>query len=130
MRRNIDDQKPEGLTMDQKTLKKLLLNYGEYPSKYRMMIWRYLLCLPENKEAFDVLYTKGIHFTQYHLHKRYPISNSSVFRKIQRILSALANLSPVFGTIDYLPEIIFPFIKVFNQSSQTIFEMILSFFGK
>lgn len=89
-----------------------------------------MLQLPENKEHFEVLYSKGIHFTQYSLHQRYPISNSSIFRKIQRIISALANLSPIFGTVDYLPEVLFPFLKVFNQSSCSIFEIIATFFGK
>ena len=116
-------------TLNHTTLRKLLVNYGEYPSKYRMLIWRFLLNIPENKESFEVLYSKGIHFTQYSLHKRYPISNSSIFRKIQRIISAMANLSPIFGAVEYLPELIFPFLKVFNQSSSTIFEIVLTFFG-
>ncbi|KAL9658438.1 hypothetical protein ABK040_005982 [Willaertia magna] len=111
-----------------KTLKKLLFNYGEYPGKYRMLIWRFILCLPENKEAFDILYQRGIHYTQYNLHKRYPITNTTILRKIQRIISALTNLSPVFGTVDYLPELVFPFIKVFGNSVISVFEVVLTFF--
>lgn len=33
------------------TLKRLLLNYGQYPAKHRLLIWRFLLRLPENRQV-------------------------------------------------------------------------------
>lgn len=36
------------------TLQELLLAYGEYPSKYRLLVWDFLLRLPHNSNAFQV----------------------------------------------------------------------------
>lgn len=35
-------------------LQELLLTYGEYPAKYRLLVWDFLLRLPHNSEAFQV----------------------------------------------------------------------------
>ena len=35
-------------------LQELLLAYGEYPAKYRLLVWDFLLRLPHNSEAFQV----------------------------------------------------------------------------
>ncbi len=35
-------------------LQELLLAYGEYPAKYRLLVWDFLLRLPHKSEAFQV----------------------------------------------------------------------------
>ena len=35
-------------------VQELLLAYGEYPGKYRLLVWDFLLRLPHNSEAFQV----------------------------------------------------------------------------
>ena len=35
-------------------VQELLLAYGEYPAKYRLLVWDFLLRLPHNSEAFQV----------------------------------------------------------------------------
>ena len=35
-------------------MQELLLAYGEYPAKYRLLVWDFLLRLPHNSEAFQV----------------------------------------------------------------------------
>lgn len=47
-----------------------------------------------------------------------------------RVLSCLAHLAPVFAACDSLPEIVFPFIKIFNNDLISAFESILSLFCK
>ena len=47
--------------LSKKKLKKLLADFGEYPERYRVMIWKTLLQIPENKEAFEAITDLGIH---------------------------------------------------------------------
>jgi hypothetical protein len=42
-------------------LKKLLNGYGEYPHRYRLAIWEFLLALPRNGEAAALLRGRGEH---------------------------------------------------------------------
>jgi hypothetical protein len=42
-------------------LKKLLNACGEYPPRYRLLIWEFLLQLPRNRDAFEVLQERGPH---------------------------------------------------------------------
>jgi hypothetical protein len=84
--KQMEEASDEGqrITLNMKSLKQLLLTYGEYPAKYRTLIWRYVLCLPENQGAYDVLSAKGSHPVQQDLYKRYPIDNSVMFRKLEK----------------------------------------------
>jgi hypothetical protein len=84
--KKMEEASDEGqhVTLNMTSLKQLLLTYGEYPAKYRTLIWRYILCLPENQGAYDVLSTKGVHPVQQDLYKRYPIENSVMFRKLEK----------------------------------------------
>lgn len=72
----------------------LLHRFGEFPEKYRLLIWRFLLRLPENNGAFRALVAKGVHPAFRDLHKRYPINDTRLFRRLRRIVSALAFWSP------------------------------------
>ncbi|XP_011804686.1 PREDICTED: TBC1 domain family member 31 [Colobus angolensis palliatus] len=76
---------PDGLS--KKRLQILLKGYGEYPTKYRMFIWRSLLQLPENHTAFSSLIDKGTHVTFLNLQKKYPIKSRKLLRVLQRYIS-------------------------------------------
>ncbi|PVD20370.1 hypothetical protein C0Q70_18524 [Pomacea canaliculata] len=102
----------------------ILKGYGEYPSKYRMFIWRKLLCLPENHAAYGALVDKGVHPAYSNLHKAYPIKSSKLLRILQRILSALAHWAPIFGETQFLPSLAFPFVKLFQNNHLVCFEMV------
>ncbi|PNJ76332.1 TBC1D31 isoform 10, partial [Pongo abelii] len=73
---------PDGL--NKKRLQILLKGYGEYPTKYRMFIWRSLLQLPENHTAFSTLIDKGTHVAFLNLQKKYPIKSRKLLRVLQR----------------------------------------------
>ena len=47
--------------VNQKKLEQYLRTHVAYPNKYRPLIWRFLLRLPENTEAFQALALRGIH---------------------------------------------------------------------
>jgi len=43
-----------------------------------------------------------------------------------RILSALAHWSPIFLQVEYLPQIVFPFLKVIPNDDLYVFELIMA----
>uniref|UniRef100_A0AAY5EYC4 TBC1 domain family member 31 n=1 Tax=Electrophorus electricus TaxID=8005 RepID=A0AAY5EYC4_ELEEL len=113
---------PDGL--NKKRLQTLLRTFGEYPAKYRMFIWRSLLRLPENHAAFSSLTEKGLHSAYLSLHEHYPIKSPKLQRGLQRVLSALAHWSAIFGETEYLPLLAFPFVKLFQNNPLICFEVV------
>ncbi|KAM4687302.1 TBC1 domain family member 31 [Discoglossus pictus] len=119
---NKENELPTGLNKNR--LKALLKGFGEYPTKYRMFIWRSLLQLPENHAAFSSLTDKGTHSQYLLLHQEYPIKSRKLLRVLQRTLSALAHWSAIFGETKYLPLLAFPFVKLFQNNQLICFEVV------
>ncbi|XP_028392859.1 TBC1 domain family member 31-like [Dendronephthya gigantea] len=119
-----DEQSTVSDGLSHSRLKAILKGYGEYPAKYRMFIWRSLLELPENHAAFCSLVDKGTHSAFVRLHENYPIKSRKLLRILQRILSALAHWSAVFGETEYLPLLVFPFVKLFQNNQLICFEVV------
>lgn len=122
----IAELQPHEVALNVHRLRSLLQNYGEFPDKYRLLIWRFLLRLPENHEAFRNLVARGVHPSCEDLHERYPIKDQRLFRKLRRCLSAIAFWSPVFGELPYLPALAFPFVKLFQRDDLAAFETVLT----
>eukprot|EP00501_MAST-03F_sp_TOSAG23-6_P000809 GSMAST32.ASY1.ANO1.839.1 assembled CDS len=96
-----------------------------FPVKHRLLCWRFLLRLPENRVAFDALRQRGIHPAFKSLSDRYPIKNRRLLARLQRILSALGHWSPVFAELPYLPVLSFPFVKTTSTSDDVVsFELL------
>ncbi|XP_045717058.1 TBC1 domain family member 31 isoform X2 [Phyllostomus hastatus] len=110
--------------LNKKRLQILLKGYGEYPTKYRMFIWRSLLQLPENHTAFSSLVDKGVHMAFLNLQQKYPIRSWKLLRVLQRTLSALAHWSAIFSETPYLPLLAFPFVKLFQNNQLVCFEVV------
>uniref|UniRef100_A0A7N5JY07 TBC1 domain family member 31 n=1 Tax=Ailuropoda melanoleuca TaxID=9646 RepID=A0A7N5JY07_AILME len=119
---NKENELSDGL--NKKRLQILLKGYGEYPTKYRMFIWRSLLQLPENHTAFSSLEDKGVHVAFLNLQKKYPIKSRKLLRVLQRTLSALAHWSAIFSETPYLPLLAFPFVKLFQNNQLICFEVV------
>ncbi|OQS06911.1 hypothetical protein THRCLA_01053 [Thraustotheca clavata] len=117
----------KNVQLQKKRLAQLLRSYQAYPERYRMLAWRYLLELPENMDAFTALLNKGPHPSFIRLEKQYPIHNQRLFRRLQRVLSAIAYWCPAFGEADYLPSLVFPFVKVCENNDLMAFEVTLTF---
>ncbi|XP_072323024.1 TBC1 domain family member 31 isoform X1 [Scyliorhinus torazame] len=113
---------PAGL--NKKRLQALLKEFGEYPEKYRMFIWRSLLQLPENHAAFSSLTDKGTHAGYLGIHEKYPIKSRKLLRILQRVLSAMAHWSVIFSEVSYLPLLAFPFVKLFQNNQLIGFEVV------
>ncbi|KAL7057906.1 hypothetical protein AAHC03_016996 [Spirometra sp. Aus1] len=110
--------------LGRRRLRALLQEYGRFPAKHRLFIWRYLLQLPENTEAYKVLAQKGTHPSFANLAEKYPIKSSKLFRALQRTCSALAFWSELFGETNYLPLLAFPFVKLFQGNQLQAFEVL------
>ncbi|KAM6216081.1 TBC1 domain family member 31 [Rhynchocyon petersi] len=119
---NKENELPDGL--NKKRLQMLLKGYGEYPTKYRMFIWRSLLQLPENHTTFSSLLDKGVHVAFLSLQETYPIRSRKLLRVLQRTLSALAHWSAIFSETPYLPLLAFPFVKLFQNNQLVCFEVV------
>ncbi|KAM3873428.1 TBC1 domain family member 31 [Diretmus argenteus] len=117
-----ENELPAGL--NKKRLVALLKAFGEYPAKYRMFVWRSLLCLPENHAAYSSLTDKGLHSAYLTLHDKYPIKSHKLQRGLQRVLSALAHWAAIFGETEYLPLVAFPFVKLFQNNPLLCFEVV------
>lgn len=116
------DELPAGL--NKKRLVDLLKAFGEYPAKYRMFVWRSLLGLPENHAAYSSLTDKGLHSAYLTLHDKYPIKSHKLQRGLQRVLSALAHWAAIFGEVEFLPLVAFPFVKLFQNNPMLCFEVV------
>ncbi|KAF3840112.1 hypothetical protein F7725_018829 [Dissostichus mawsoni] len=110
--------------LNKKRLVALLKGFGEYPAKYRMFVWRSLLCLPENHAAYSSLTDKGLHSAYLTLQDKYPIKSHKLQRGLQRVLSALAHWAAIFGEVEYLPLVAFPFVKLFQNNPMLCFEVV------
>ncbi|XP_076006622.1 TBC1 domain family member 31 isoform X2 [Genypterus blacodes] len=117
-----ENELPAGL--NKKRLVAMLKAFGEYPAKYRMFVWRSLLCLPENLAAYSSLTDRGLHPAYLTLHEKYPIKSHKLQRGLQRVLSALAHWAAIFGETDYLPLVAFPFVKLFQNNPLLCFEVV------
>ncbi|XP_019849062.1 PREDICTED: TBC1 domain family member 31-like [Amphimedon queenslandica] len=113
-----------GVSLNLAKLRSILRGYGEYPAKYRSFIWRSLLQLPLNHMSYSTLLDKGTHSAYIDIGDKYPIKSQKLLRILQRTLSALSHWSPLFSEVDYLPPLIFPFVKHFQNNQLVIFEMV------
>ncbi|KAJ3108872.1 TBC1 domain member 31 [Phlyctochytrium planicorne] len=96
--------------LNRRKLRKFLKYYGSYPEKYR---------LPENRDSYEALLGKGLHPSFADFRKKYPM-------KSERVLSALAHWSPIFENLDYLPSLVFPFVKLFLNDMFSGFETVMT----
>ncbi|KAJ3331719.1 TBC1 domain member 31 [Blyttiomyces sp. JEL0837] len=112
--------------INRRKLLKFLKHYGAFPNEYRALIWRLLLKLPENRDAYEVLMKKGIHPCAKDFRKKFPLKSERLAKSMERVLSGLAFWSPIFEDLDYLPQMIFPFIKLFINDMFSAFEAVMT----
>jgi len=110
--------------IDRKELKNVLNGFGEFPARYRLLIWRHLLQIPENESSFKALWERGRHSSVANLDKTYPLKSQRLFRALERTISCVAHWNSLFGELDYIPIMVFPFVKLFQHSPIHCFEVI------
>ncbi|KAJ2945445.1 hypothetical protein O0L34_g257 [Tuta absoluta] len=112
------------ICMDSARLRRILMQYGEYPDKFRSIIWRSLLNTPRNKAAYSALVDKGIHPVYKDIEKQFTIHSSVTLKNLKRLLSCLAHWCPLFGVMKFLPGFVFPFVKVLQKDPLLLFECV------
>eukprot|EP00937_MAST-01D_sp_MAST-1D-sp2_P004524 g4524.t1 len=117
---------PSARRLNRRRLRALLRRFGEFPSKYRPVVWRFLLRLPENREAFSSLVQKGTHPAFAAIGQKFPVQSRRLLTKLQRVLSCLAHWSPVLAQVPYLPALTFPFVKFYGADEVAAFETVMS----
>lgn len=102
----------------------ILKEFGEYPEKYRQIIWKTILKLPQNENAFKLLLQRGYHSCVSNYGNLFPLSDQKQLIQLKKIASCLAFWSNLFGHLDFLPSFVFPFLKLFRQDALGCFETI------
>ncbi|XP_045125100.1 TBC1 domain family member 31-like isoform X2 [Portunus trituberculatus] len=102
---------------------RILLEFGSFPDKYRRVIWASVLELPRNYSVFSALLDKGTHPAYQDLEETLQLSDTGLFKALQRTLSCLAHWAPFLAKVSYLPEFVFPFIKVYRTNPLLAFEV-------
>ena len=109
-----------------KTLQQTLIGCGSYPESARKYIWRYLLSLPNNTSQFFIFSGKGIHPLYLNFEKNFPLNENQMLIRLQKICSLISFWSYDIGKINYLPKIIFPFLKSFPGDDIFVFETVMA----
>jgi len=118
--------KKDRVAFNRVQLQKMLKFFGEFPEKYRVLVWRFLLELPENNTAYVALVNRGRHSNWNNLFEKFPIHSQRVFLRFERIIFALAHWSPLFTQVSYLPALIFPFVKLFGMDEMSSLETVMT----
>eukprot|EP01135_Chromosphaera_perkinsii_P002279 Nk52_evm65s221 gene=Nk52_evmTU65s221 len=108
-------------------LRAIVKKYGEFPARYRFLIWKFLLQLPYNSEAYHGLVSKGEHISWRKLVRQYPIKSRKLMRSLEQQLSNLSHWGTIFEELPYLPLIVFPFVKLYANEPVSCFEMCATF---
>eukprot|EP00697_Spironema_sp_BW2_P003515 gnl/Spiro4/14668_TR7904_c0_g1_i1.p1 gnl/Spiro4/14668_TR7904_c0_g1~~gnl/Spiro4/14668_TR7904_c0_g1_i1.p1 ORF type:complete len:1065 (+),score=303.07 gnl/Spiro4/14668_TR7904_c0_g1_i1:53-3196(+) len=125
----IDRLQGPALALNLEKLRVMLETFGEYPEKYRLLVWRFLLHLPDNHDSYNALNAKGVHPACRNLLSVFPVKNRGYFKKLERQLSCLCYWSPVFGeVVSWVAPLVFPFVMAFGHDDLSCFETLLSFF--
>eukprot|EP00658_Telonema_sp_P-2_P048122 TRINITY_DN36624_c0_g1_i1.p1 TRINITY_DN36624_c0_g1~~TRINITY_DN36624_c0_g1_i1.p1 ORF type:complete len:183 (-),score=29.01 TRINITY_DN36624_c0_g1_i1:131-679(-) len=112
--RGMIDGDSKAVNMDK--LRSMLGRYGSFPDRYRPLIWRFLLQLPEKRicePQFGRLVGRGPHPAVKTLMKPYPLPETKLRTLMYNSLSALAWHSPVFSAVHFIPNMLFPFVKLY-----------------
>ena len=62
-----------------------------HADKYRLLIWRFLLLLPENTDAHRGLVVRGVPAACAHLPEKFPLGDRRVGKQLLAIVAALTH---------------------------------------
>jgi hypothetical protein len=121
-------------------LRIFLKKFGQYPTRYRPLVWRYLLQLPENEVAFSALCTRqsysggaheddlkgGARSHHHRHHQSSKVKDRRVSQRLRNVCRLLTLWSPVFGEVDYVPQLVFPFSLIFGSDEMSCLETVMT----
>ncbi|KAG7210766.1 hypothetical protein KM043_012260 [Ampulex compressa] len=110
-----------------KRLLPILHECGEYPERYRTLIWSTILKLPANKHAYTLLANKTIEETfTLELLKKYPLVDRSKMALMGTTIKCLTQWCTPLIQSPFIPKLIFPFLVVFQKDHLLAFELIVT----
>lgn len=89
-------------------------------------MWRSLLKLPHNQQAFCQLLRRDYHPCVRAYDKEFPLKSRAALRNLKKIVSCLAFWSPAFAQGAFVPHFVFPFLKVHEKNLLFTFEVCAS----
>lgn len=115
--------------LERRRLLAILNEYAEYPAHYRQIIWRTLLKLPNNTDAYTALLIKGEHKSVASLFEDCSMDGMVYLKKLRKVMSFLMHWSQVLDNsrnelATFLPDFILPFVKLFAPNMLMCFEVI------
>ena len=75
--------------LDYSQLKNVLNNFGEFPARYRFLLWRHLLKIPQNKAAYEALLQRGTHPAFDNFDVKYPIKSQRLNRAMNKCVNCI-----------------------------------------
>ncbi|XP_046813338.1 TBC1 domain family member 31 [Vespa crabro] len=105
----------------------ILQEFGKFPDKYRHLIWSTILKLPANKTAFISLInntTQGAATISFL--KNYHLADRNKASLLTTIIECLIQWCPLLAQTSFLPNLIFPFLVVFQKDQLFALELTLS----
>ncbi|KAG5325635.1 TBC31 protein, partial [Pseudoatta argentina] len=113
--------------LNTKRLMPILKEFGEYPEKYRTLIWSTILKLPANKNAYIAL-TSKVTRERFALNtlRSLPLADKSKASLLATTIDCLLQWCPLLIQCLFLPNLIFPFLMTFQKDPLLAFELILS----
>eukprot|EP00698_Gefionella_okellyi_P005649 TRINITY_DN15121_c0_g1_i1.p1 TRINITY_DN15121_c0_g1~~TRINITY_DN15121_c0_g1_i1.p1 ORF type:complete len:1344 (+),score=328.15 TRINITY_DN15121_c0_g1_i1:78-4109(+) len=120
----VADLTPEARAENRHQLQQYLRRHGEYPESYRVLVWRFMLQLPNNTSEYQLLAARGVHPAFADLPAQYPVKDGRLLKRLQRLMSTLAHWAPVCGEMPYLPAFVFPLVGLFDHDAVSRFEMV------
>ena len=110
--------------LNKKNLIDIIQNQYSFPDEQRVVMWRYLLHLPMNEPQYTLLASQQLHPAVRQLTSSLPIKYTSISTRLSRLLSALMYWHPPLAECDWLPALVFPFLRVFERDSLVTFEVV------
>ncbi|KAH8401834.1 hypothetical protein KR009_008175 [Drosophila setifemur] len=107
-------------------LRAMLKEYGCYPEKYRFLIWTSLLDLPCNGSQFQELIKLGAPLMVRNQARKLKIHNDAQRRAVIKVWSCLAQWCKVLAHADFMPHLIYPFVKQLPKNGLVSFEVLAS----
>ena len=80
-----------------------------------------------NEASFNSLVSRGVHPAWKDIGEKFQIKSPRLVRILEKILSALAYYSELFCELEYLPMLVFPFVKIFQYNHLICFEVCVTF---
>ncbi len=120
---------PEETIVNENKLREFLAAFGEYPERYRGLIWQFLLKLPVNSSEYDRLAALGVHHKYERFYLSHSMKSQSQYERLQTLCSVISHWAPPLGHAAYLPQLVFPFQMLFPEDKDniTVVEIMLSF---